>query len=230
MSKQTVSAAGGAMPAEGHKSRRALLRLFGAAPALAILPAGPALALASTASLVHPDAALLAMQPAIDAADRELDAALDALKAADDAYSGKAPDRPAQPETVFTAEELQAIDALAAGTMRKRGVRPSPAWVAYEQSVQDHEREVERLKAECGVTAAHELEGAALDATGRAAQALVNTPAKTLAGLIFKARHAASHYSDDYDEEVMVSIVDDLLTMADDSEGLANVCEWRAPC
>ena len=27
------------MPAEGHKSRRALLRLFGAAPALAILPA-----------------------------------------------------------------------------------------------------------------------------------------------------------------------------------------------
>jgi hypothetical protein len=39
MSKPTVSVAGGAMPAEGHKSRRALLRLFGAAPALAILPA-----------------------------------------------------------------------------------------------------------------------------------------------------------------------------------------------
>jgi hypothetical protein len=39
MSKPTVSAAGGAMPAEGHKTRRAALRLFGAAPALAILPA-----------------------------------------------------------------------------------------------------------------------------------------------------------------------------------------------
>jgi hypothetical protein len=39
MSNHTTSAAGGAMPAEGHKSRRALLRLFGAAPALAILPA-----------------------------------------------------------------------------------------------------------------------------------------------------------------------------------------------
>jgi hypothetical protein len=39
MSKPTVSAAGAAMPAEGHKTRRALLRLFGVAPALAALPA-----------------------------------------------------------------------------------------------------------------------------------------------------------------------------------------------
>jgi hypothetical protein len=39
MSKPTVSAAGGAMPAEGHKTRRAALALFGAAPALAIFPA-----------------------------------------------------------------------------------------------------------------------------------------------------------------------------------------------
>ena len=39
MPKSTVSAAGGAMPAEGHKTRRAALALFGAAPALAILPA-----------------------------------------------------------------------------------------------------------------------------------------------------------------------------------------------
>jgi hypothetical protein len=143
-----------------------------------------------------------------------------APSAADDAYSDKAPDRPAQPETVFTAEEQRAIDALAAGTIRKRGAPPSPAWVAYEQAVQNHEREVERLKGECGVTAAHEMEGAALDATGRAAQVLVETPAKTLAGLIFKARYAATHYSDDYDSDVMVSIVDDLLAMADDPEGL----------
>ena len=39
MPKSTASAAGAAMPAEGHKSRRALLRLLGAAPALAIMPA-----------------------------------------------------------------------------------------------------------------------------------------------------------------------------------------------
>ena len=86
MSKPTASAAGGAMPAEGHKTRRAALRLFAGAPALAILPAGSALALASTASPVHPDAALFAMRPAIDAADRELEAALDALNPAEEAY------------------------------------------------------------------------------------------------------------------------------------------------
>ena len=39
MSKPTVSAAGGAMPAEGHRTRRAALALFGAAPALAVFPA-----------------------------------------------------------------------------------------------------------------------------------------------------------------------------------------------
>jgi hypothetical protein len=46
MSKPTVSAAGGAMPAEGHKTRRAALRLFAGAPALA-LPATAALAAAA---------------------------------------------------------------------------------------------------------------------------------------------------------------------------------------
>src|ERR1700678_1762113 len=39
MSNPTASAAGGAMPAEGHKTRRAALALFGAAPALAVFPA-----------------------------------------------------------------------------------------------------------------------------------------------------------------------------------------------
>ena len=42
MSKPNVSAAGGAMPAEGQKTRRALIRLFGAAPAFAVLPAAAA--------------------------------------------------------------------------------------------------------------------------------------------------------------------------------------------
>jgi hypothetical protein len=217
MSKPTASAAGGAMPAEGHKTRRAALGALASVPALAILPAaGSALAFASSASPVHPDAALLAMGPAIDAADRELDAALDALKAADEAYFDKEPDMPAKPEADFTAEERQAIEALRAATAKRGG--PSPAWATYEQAVQDHEREVKRLKGECGVTAANDLEAAALDATGRAAQALVDTPAKTLAGLIFKARYAASHYSDDYDSDVMVSIVGDLLAMAEGSD------------
>jgi hypothetical protein len=46
MSKLAVSAAGGAMPAEGHKTRRALLTALASVPALAI----PAVAIAATAS------------------------------------------------------------------------------------------------------------------------------------------------------------------------------------
>jgi len=119
MSKPIASAAGAAMPVEGHKTRRALLRLFRAAPALAILPAaGSALALASAASPVHSDAALLAMRPAIDAAERELDAALDALDAAEEAYSDKEPDRPAEPGDNLLGEQ-RAIDALAGGDHNK---------------------------------------------------------------------------------------------------------------
>ena len=127
MSKLTASADGGAMPAEGHKTRRAALALFAGAPALAILPAGSALALASTASPVHPDAALFAMQSAIDAADREFNAALDALDAAGDAYSDKEPDGPPEPEPDFLPEELQALDLLRAGAALRAINGRSPA-------------------------------------------------------------------------------------------------------
>jgi hypothetical protein len=125
--------------------------------------------------------------------------------------------RPTPPEADFTAEERQAIDALRAAAATRT---PSPALVAHEQAVQDHERETERLKAECGVTAAHELEDAAHETISQVQADLVDTPAKTLAGLIFKARYAATHYSYEYDEEVMESIVDDLLAMP---EGFADV-------
>ena len=138
--------------------RRALLRLFGTAPVLAILPAGSALALASTASPVHPDAALFAMQHAIDAADELLEAALDALKPAEEAYFEKDPDGPAQPEPDFLAEERQALDLLGAAAALRAIKGPSPAWAAYYGAVANHEREVKRLHAQCGVTAAQEME------------------------------------------------------------------------
>jgi hypothetical protein len=207
------------MAMERQPSRRAVFGALAGVPALAILPA--ALALASTASPAHPDAALFAMQSAIDAADGLLEAALDALKPAEEAFFEKEPDYPEQPETILSDEDRRACDVLAATTVRNR-LTPSPAWAAYEQAVQDHERKVERLKAECGVTAANELELAALDATGRASRGLIDTPARTLAGLIFKARYAATHSEDDYDEDVMISIVDDLLALADEEEGLAE--------
>jgi len=209
---------------EKHPSRRAALGALASVPALVILPAASAIALASAASPVHLDAALFAMQPAIEAADRELAAALAALNPAEDAYFDKEPDRPAEPGgPVFSAEEQQALDAFAAKLRARRERGQAPEWVAYEQAVQDHEREIERLKAEFGVTAAEEMQHAAHETISQVQADLVDTPAKTLAGLSFKARYAATHYSGEYNEEVMASIVDDLLTMADDPEGLANV-------
>ena len=106
--------------------------------------------------------------------------------------------------------------------MRKRK-GPSPAWAAYYQAEQDWERETERLKAECGVTAGHEAEAAACKGSGfKSKPNLLDTPAETLAGLIFKARYAARE-DNACDEDVMKSIVEDLLAMADEPEDFANV-------
>jgi hypothetical protein len=97
---------------------------------------------------------------------------------------------------------------------RERG-RP-PEWVAYEQSVQDYEREAERVKAECGLTAAQETKDSAYETISQLQADVIDTPAKTLVGLIFKARYAATLYSDEYDKDVMISIVEDLLEIADE--------------
>ena len=70
------------------------------------------------------------------------------------------------------------------------------------------------------MTAAHEMEDATSKAVNQMRDALAETPATTLAGLIFKARYAATHYRGEYDQDVMVSIVDDLLAMAEED---ANV-------
>jgi hypothetical protein len=68
MSKPTASAAGGAVPAEGHKTRRAALALFAGAPALAILPAAASPSTAALTALIEAHrAARAAFCEAIDA-------------------------------------------------------------------------------------------------------------------------------------------------------------------
>jgi hypothetical protein len=187
-------------------NRRAALGAFAGLPALAILPsAGSTLALVSVTSPVHPDAALFAMQSAIDAADRDLQAAFDALNPVEDAYFDKVSDRPVAPkEAVFSPEEQQALDAFAA-RLREGRKTPSPARKAYEQAFQDHEREVERLKAECGLTAGQEVRDAVQETISQLQADLIDTPANTLAGLIFKARYAAAHYPGEWDKEACAS-------------------------
>jgi hypothetical protein len=197
-------------------NRRAALGAFASVPALAILPVALANANSAFANSVHPDADLLAMQPAIDAADRELQAAFDALNPIEDAYYLMRPDPPEElKEGLFSPEQQRGLDAFAAKTRETRE-KISPAWAAYNQAVEDYHREIELLKIECGVTAAEEVRDGAQWAISQLQADMIDAPAKTLAGLIFKARYAATHYSDEYDKEVMESIVDDLLAMADE--------------
>ena len=81
------------------------------------------------------------MQSAIDAADKEFIAALDALAAADDAYSDKEPDGPAEPEPDFLPEELQAFDLLGTAAVLRPINGRSPALVAYDHAVAAHEQD-----------------------------------------------------------------------------------------
>jgi hypothetical protein len=57
------------------------------------------------------------------------------------------------------------------------------------------------------------MEAATCEAVNSVKADLLDTPATTLAGLIFKARYAARE-DNEYDEDVMESIVEDLLAMA----------------
>src|SRR5271170_3123672 len=61
-------------------------------------------------------------------------------------------------------------------------------------------RDCERLEAECGVTAAEEMQAMAH-----------KTISQVQADLVDKARYTAAHWPGEWDDEVMVSIVDDLL-------------------
>jgi hypothetical protein len=74
------------------------------------------------------------------------------------------------------AEEQRALDTFAAELRAERERGRPPEWVAYEQAVQDYEREIERLKAECGVTAAHERWDAAHETINQVRTDLVDTP------------------------------------------------------
>jgi len=169
---------------------------------LRILPNGPCQPIppatgsapASSASPVHPDAALFAMQSAIEAADREVDDALDAALEAHSDKEPTAPDEPIGPG--FSADDQRAHDALAA---KLRAGRERAA-AGMQRSCHDaiHET-ISQMRAD-----------------------LVDTPGKTLAGLILKVRYAVTYYRPEYVEDVMALIVHDLLAMTDDPEGFAE--------
>ncbi len=188
--------------------RAALAGALAAIPTLggATLSAGPSLA-----SPANPDAELFALQGAIAAADKQLVAALDVSAVADSAFIRGLPPRPVYPEGFVRDEAWQKrVDEIVA-RFQARG--PSPEEANHDAAMERWEAECERLRDECGETAASEAEEAAHDEIIDLRNEIIQIQATTLTGLVFKAKYAAAHYSDDYDPDVMVSIVDDLLAL-----------------
>ena len=177
-------------------TRRAALAALAGVSALAIptvaraLPSGQA------------DAELFALQDAIEAADRNHDAALDALSPAESAAIAareKLP-RPERPESRFLAEEWFQTFAQKMAEDREK---PWPEWIAYEQALTARKEEIARIKIETGEAAAEERSMETSQAVVAIRDQIVAIRATTLAGLVFKARYAAEHYPGEWDQEVM---------------------------
>ena len=177
--------------------------------ALGALVAAGALFAARPAKADNLDADLFALSPEIEAADRAHVTAIEALEAAERRTLGRVPEKPAAPE--MDPERLSAVQEFARRMAELTLREPSPEKLAYDEAQQRWEADKARILAEGGVDAAIEAESAALQVVMEVERRLAKTPARTLAGLIFKARYAASR---DYEPDVMTAIIDDLCAMA----------------
>ena len=90
---------------------------------------------------------------------------------------------------------------------------PNADWAAYEAAVEAWEEEDERINAETGARAACERADEASHEVYCLRDKIVAIRATTLAGLKFKAEFAFQHCVGEPDEEVMQSIMEDLLAM-----------------
>jgi hypothetical protein len=199
MSNDTVRASAPALP----KSRRAALGLFASASALAVLPAATMAA--------GSDAELFALTPQItltDEAEREAGAVCDALE---DVFFSAIPPEPTPPKFDISDEEW--FKALQAKTASDKNKAAPKEQTAYQAAIKEHEQRRDRLRVDCGLEAAEQKQNDTQDAVMSLRDRIAEIPATTLAGLIFKARYAASHYEGEYDADVMTSIVDDLLAL-----------------
>lgn len=195
-------------------SRRAVLGAVLAAGAVASVTAIPAVAKAAATGADHPDAALLALGPEIEAADREWDSLASARNAVEEVYFSTRPNKPELPKTceitAREAEELLAqggVDAL---------IQIGRKLEEHEAALKAWDDDLPRARLESGLVAAEKAQDDADDVRLMIRdEKLIPTRARTLEGLIFKARYAArfGDNEDDWEEEVMISIVDDLLAL-----------------
>jgi hypothetical protein len=176
-------------------SRRSALT--GALPVLAGLTITATMAMPGLAAGSHPDAALLALGPKLDAALAIWCAALDDHSVAEKAYFAEVPPRPED-------------DWLS----RPRGERPTP--LEYVDYVAEKEAqfavycaEVDRLTEKHGLTALEQRADHLCDELTERLGAVAEFHATTLAGLRFKARWA------EHDEEVRDSLIRDVLAMGE---------------
>jgi hypothetical protein len=205
MPNDTLAANAASMP------RRLFLSAGPAAAVFATLHGAKAVTAAAAALPSHPDAALFALQPLIDVADREYDETFDAVAVADGKMFAR-PKKPADPE--LDQLSRQAIAEFGKRMAKIRALGPTPEQVAYEEAVRQWEQEEALAHLESGRDAAHEAQRAKHSGVMALQTRIVETRATTLAGLIFKARYAVAHYGGEPDQDVIDSIVDDLLAMA----------------
>ena len=166
---------------------------------------------AADVAVSHPDAKLLALASEIEAADRENELGERAMNAVETLFFSIRSEEPERPTITYQAmEELIAQKRWDEITKFGAEVRKQEAALKAWQ-----EDEMPHARRKSGLLAAEEAQAEADEIRlSIRDEKLIPTRARTLEGLIFKARYAASHFKEDYDEEVMRSIVDDLLAIA----------------
>ena len=156
-----------------------------------------------------PDAALLALQAELDAADRAWEVLYSKWVAAEDACFAAVPPPPEEPagdpREIWAAIGTSDVPVLLAH---------KEAWDRYRAANKARGEAMEQAELDSGLKAAEEAANAAEDVRLAIRDKIVSTRARTLTGLTFKAKYAASHIPGDPDEVVMASIVEDLLAMA----------------
>src|SRR5208282_2420719 len=104
----------------------------------------------------------------------------------DEAISARRPAEPASPTFDFSAAGSPSL-------LEKELVRFDQAKTAYEQALAAWKADHARIKVECGSPEAYAAVDVAAEAVCVFCERIAGIRAKTVDGLIFKARYAASH-------------------------------------
>jgi hypothetical protein len=167
----------------------------------------PLLKVVALASATHPDAALLALQAELDAADQAWEVLYSKRVAAEKACFAALPPPPKEPNLDSNAIRKAFLSGEALSPETVQSLR------AYDRANKARGEAMERAEHDSGLTGAEDAVNAADYVRLAIRDKIVSTRARTLNGLTFKARYAAAHFPGDPDEEVMRSIVEDLLAM-----------------